>query len=479
MSYKQFTELGAIELARLIRSGNASTAEVADAFIAAVEDINPGINAIVRHDPAKIRAEAEHTGRRLRDGDPAPLLGVPFTVKDCLWVKGETISMGSALYANFVAPEDAIEVARMRMAGGIVLGITNCSEFACKGVTTNKLFGPTLNPWDLSRTTGGSSGGSAAAVSAGLGPIALCTDAGGSARRPAAHSGTVGFKPSGGLLAHTAGFKDPAFYNATAGVITRRVADAAAATEAMAGPSPHDPLTRPYDPAFSAAEISEASVKGLQIAFSPRLGLGFSVDPGVAKSVANAVDALAERGAHVEIHDPHWPEGTSEEALMPLQFAGLAALYGEEFRRDPNQFDPDIAVQIERGLTLTAVDFAGAMYLRNEMFNVLVNFFERFDLLVTPTTPVTAWQLPHLGPSTIEGKTVAARAHAVFTPLFNHTFVPAISVPCGLVDGLPVGIHVIGRRFEDTVVLRAAQAIEHVFGAPFVVPHSLDPNDQD
>ena len=474
MSDACLIEATALELAELVRKRQVSAVEVAKAFVAEVERKNAHLNAIIRYDPQKASTEAGAADRRLAQGDPAPLLGVPFTVKDNVWVAGETVSQGSLLFADFVAPVDAVAVARLRRAGAVFLGITNCSEFACKGVTTNKLFGPTRNPWDLARTPGGSSGGAASAVAAGLGPIAICTDGGGSTRRPASHTGVIGFKPSGGLIPHPIGFREPVFQNAVIGLMGRQVADVTVALGTLAGHDPRDPMTFPYDGVVETEADRTCSVEGLRIAFSPRLGLDFPVDPDVADQVAQAVHRLQEAGACVEACDPHWPQGTAEEALAPLQFAGLATLYGEAFRSDPSRFDPDIAAQIARGLDLPGTAVTSALFLREEVFRSLADFFNRFDLLITPTTPVTAWRLPDLGPATIEGWPVTPRAHAVFTPIFNHTFLPACSVPCGLAgNGLPVGLQVVGRRFEDRLVARAAAAVEAGTGNFFRKPRPL------
>lgn len=464
----------ALEIAALLRRREASAAEVAEAFIALVEAVNPALNAIVRFDADGVRAEARLADERLAGGDPAPLLGVPFTVKDNIWVEGRVVSQGSALFADFVAPADALAVARLRRAGGVFLGSTNCSEFACQGFTTNRLFGPTRNPLDLTRTPGGSSGGAASAVAAGLGPLALGTDAGGSIRRPAAHVGIVGFKPTAGLVPHPIGFPEPAFGNGAVGAMTRTVADVAALLDAVAGFDPRDPMTPPQlsPPAVSAAV--GGSLAGVHVAYSPRLGLGFPVEPDVAEAVDRAADALAAAGAIVELRDPIWPEGTAEEALMPLQLAGLAALHGDAFREDSSRFVPDIARQIEAGLAASGRTVAAALLLREAMFRSLAGFFAEVDLLLTPTTPCTAWPLTRPAPDSIEGRPVGPRAHAAFTPLFNHTYSPACSVPCGLAaNGLPVGAQLVGRRFEDAAVARAAAWIEAAQGARFHHPRRI------
>jgi aspartyl-tRNA(Asn)/glutamyl-tRNA(Gln) amidotransferase subunit A len=461
----------ALELAALIRGREVSATEAAEAAIAAVETANPLLNAIIRFDPDSVRAEAKRADERRKRGDTAPLLGVPFTVKDNIWVGGRVVSQGSALFADFVAPADALAVERLRRAGGVFLGLTNCSEFACKGVTTNRLFGPTRNPWDLERTPGGSSGGAASAVAAGLGPLALCTDGGGSTRRPAALVGVVGLKPTAGLVPHPIGFQAPVFGNEAVGQMARTVADAAALLDAVAGFDPRDPMTPPQIQPPAASAALGRPLAGLRVAYSPRLGVGALVDPDVAEVVARAAEALATAGAAVERRDPAWPEGADEAALMPLQLAGLAALHGDAFRTDPSRFDPDIAAQIEQGLATPGSAVAAALLMREAMYRTLAALFADVDLLLTPTTPCTAWPLAQPGPTTIEGRPVSPRAHAVFTPFFNHTFLPACTVPCGLAaNGLPVGAQLIGRRFEDASVLQAAAGIEAATGGAFCRP---------
>lgn len=446
------------QIARAVSRRQLSAAEVFEAYAERVGTINPRVTAIVRFDARAGLAEAQAVERRVAAGEALALAGVPFTVKDTLWVKGRVGSQGSKLFENFVAPQDALAVQRLRAAGAVLLGITNCSEFACKGNTTNRLFGPTRNPWDLARTPGGSSGGAAAAVAAGLGPIALATDAGGSTRRPAAHAGVVGMKPSAGLVPHMAGFAEPVYGNSVIGQMARSVEDVALMLDVLAQPSLDDPQGLPY-PVWKPHALPP--IEGVRIAFSPRLGLGFAVDEDVAACVRSAVERLRRSGLRVDEADPEWPPGTSEQALMPLQLAGLAMLYGERYAAKAWDVDPDIGAQIEAGLRLTGTEVAQALQLREALYTVLAAFFRRYDLLLTPTTPVTAWPLELLAPPRIEGRAATPRGHAVFTPLFNHTYVPACSVPCGLdAQGLPVGIQVVGPRFSDAKVLALAARIE-------------------
>jgi aspartyl-tRNA(Asn)/glutamyl-tRNA(Gln) amidotransferase subunit A len=277
-------------------------------------------------------------------------------------------------------------------------------------------------------------------------------------------------KPSAGLVAHPVGFAEPVFGNSVVGQMARSVDDVRLLLGALAGPDARDPLCPdPYPPLDWHADVE---TRRLRIAFSPDLGLGVPVDATVARCVARAVEALRDRGHRVDQQDPAWPEGAGESGLMPLQLAGLAALYADELRADPSRFDPDIVRQIEAGLATTGAQVAAALHLRERLFAVLAGFFERFDALVTPTTPCTAWPLPDLGPSHIDGIPVDARAHAVFTPIFNHTYLPACSVPCGIAEnGLPVGLQVVGgRRFRDAQVLAIARQVEAATEHDFSVP---------
>ncbi|UTW11718.1 amidase [Marinobacterium rhizophilum] len=463
-------ELDAASLAVAVARGEVSLAEVAESFIAAVDARNPGINALVRFDGDALRSQLADLEALQRSGRPAPLLGVPFSVKDTIWVQGRKATQGSRLFADFVAPQDALAVQRLRRAGALVLGHSNSSEFACKGVTTNKLYGPTRNPWNLDMTPGGSSGGAAAAVSAGLGPFALCTDGGGSTRRPASHTGVVGFKPSAGLIPHPVGFQEPLFGNGVIGLMSRSVADLGLLLPVLAGGDARDPDAPVGLPGFDAG-AALAPVKGLRIALSPRLGLDVPVEPEVAAAIEQVAAVLRDAGATVQERDPAWPPGAGEAAFATLQFAGLAALYGEQWRRNPEQFDVDIGAQIEQGMGLSGAAVAAAHFERAQLYRSMADLFSHCDAVLTPTTPCTAWPFTELGPQTIDGQAVSPRGHAVFTPIINHSFHAAISVPCGLAaNGLPMGAQIIVPRFQDGRALALGRAVEEAFGHAFAAP---------
>ncbi|MBR0782983.1 amidase [Bradyrhizobium iriomotense] len=441
------------EIAADVAAGRTSAVETAKAALARIEAAK-ALNAVVTIDPERTLADAAAIDDRLRAGETMPLAGVPVIVKDNIWVGGWRVTQGSRLFADFIAPRDAIAVERLRKAGAVIVGIGATSEFASKGVTTSQLFGPTRHPLDPALTPGGSSGGPAAAVAAGLVPLAIGTDAGGSSRRPPAHVGVAGFKPSYGAIPYGPGFAEPFFGLSVIAPIAADVADIALAFEAMAGVDLRDP-----DSAGIARDATD--IASLRIAFSPRLGLDVAVDDVVANGLVSVIARLSATGLNITQRDPVWPAGATEEAIMPLQHAGLAALYGDAFRKDPTVFDPDIARQIERGLSWSGPDVAGALIASAAIANAFAAFFNEVDLLLTPTVPCVAWPYTQLGPDTIGGRAASPRAHAVFTPFVNHARLPAISLPCGRdANGLPFGLQIIARRGQDRTLLRAVRQIE-------------------
>lgn len=420
-----------------------------DQHLARIAEVNPKLNALVDVDAAAVLREAALLSKA---GGHLPLHGLTYTVKDNLWVEGRRITQGSHLFADFIAPRDASSVALLRAAGALLLGISNCAEFACMGVTRNMVYGPTRHPLDHSLTPGGSSGGAAAALAAGIGDFALCTDAGGSTRRPAAHCGLIGFKPSGGRIPHAHGFAEPIFANGVVGILARNMA---IMRRVFAVLGVHDAAD-----AYSVPALPDPA-KGRRIAFSPKLGMDVPVEPEVAEGVERAVVKLQRAGFDIVRRDPPWPEGAGEGGLMPLQSAGLAALYAEAYAREPERFDPNIAAQIEAGLKLDGIAMGRALLLREQVMLKLAGFFADVDWLLCPTVPCAPWAFDQIGPETIAGQPVGPRGHAVFTPLFNHALVPAISLPCGKdAAGLPFGLQLVGPRLQDEALLAMATDIE-------------------
>lgn len=435
-----------------VLAGRCDPGAAAAAAAAAIRAGNPRLNAVVDYDPAVIAPQVAALAERLARGERPPLAGLPVTVKDHIHVAGWPATEGYAPFAGRIAFADDPAVARLRRAGAIVIGRTNMSQFGCKGVTTNPIYGVTRHPADPALTPGGSSGGAAAAVAAGFCALALASDGGGSIRRPAAHVGVVGLKPSAGVVANPQAFS----HTSVLGLLAPQVAIVARAFAALRGADPRDPA--------SVDVPAPADPPALRWAWAPTLGLGVPVDPMVRAAGEAAVARLAGAGLAIEARDPAWPDEAGEEALMPLQHAALAATWGAAWRRDPMPFDPDIGAQIESGLALDGVAVARADGLSRRIASAAAAFFaDGVDVLVALTTPCVAWPHDRPGPSVIGGQAVGPRGHAALTPLVNHALLPAITVPCGTAEGgLPCGIQIIGPRFADDRVIAAAALVEAV-----------------
>jgi aspartyl-tRNA(Asn)/glutamyl-tRNA(Gln) amidotransferase subunit A len=449
--------LGVSGLARAVRNRQLDPVVVAQVFCDHLEEVNPLLNAVVSYRREAVIAAAERLRERLIDEPELPLAGVPITVKDNLWVAGERIAQGSRLFQDFIAPRDAWAVARLREAGAIVLGITNTPEFACRGVTESPLHGVTRHPMDVRLTPGGSSGGAAVAVAAGIGLAALGTDAGGSIRRPAAHCGLVGLKPSAGLVPHPWGFAEPNFGFSVVGVLARTVADCQAVYRELTAFDHADVAAPPLQ--VDLFEDGQADPKTLRVAWSPHLGCGFPIDQDVRVAFDARITSWRAAGLRIECADPHWPEGTGVYPLIALQQRGLYLLYGAESADRRDQFDPDIVDAIARGSRVTGSEAVTLLAQLESIRNALSDFFRDFDLLLCPSAPVTAWPIGDW-PTTIGGHPVGPRGHAAFTPLFNYCGVPAMSIPAGLVRGLPVGVQVVAPRFQDARLFNWARLAE-------------------
>ncbi len=451
--------LDAPSLAEAVRTGRLDPVNCVQAFLAQIQQQNPAINALVDHDEAAPLRDAAALRPRIAAGEALPLAGVPVVVKDSIWVAGRRITQGSPLFAGFIPDRSALPVERLQAAGAVVIGIGNMPEFGAKEVTENRLYGRTLNPRDLTRTPGGSSGGCAAALAADMAPLALGGDGGGSCRRPPAHVGVVGFKPSSGTVADPWGFPGTLPGIACTCPMGRTVADVAAAFAVLAGQHPADVLS--IDPAPLVARPAAT----LRVAFSPRLGLDCAVDPDVLDTVAAAVETLRQAGLSVTLADPAWPPGTSEDAILAIEEAGLAAFYGKQWLADPALFDPHVGWQIERGLRRTGAEVAAAHASSLSIAATMAAFFTAWDLLLCPTLSCVAWPAEQLNPDSIGGEPSRHRGHAVFTPLFNHARTPALSLPCGAGSfGLPLGLQVIGPRLADHAVLQAGAWMERALG---------------
>jgi aspartyl-tRNA(Asn)/glutamyl-tRNA(Gln) amidotransferase subunit A len=447
----------ATELAALIRKKKVSPVEVVDAVLDRIEKLNPRLNAYVLVTGEQARKEARAAERALgvRSAKLGPLHGVPFSVKDLVITRGVRTTFGTPLFRDSVPTEDAPMVERMKAAGAIMLGKTNTPTFGWIGATHNLLFGPTRNPWNLDRTPGGSSGGASAAVAAGLGPLAIGTDGGGSIRIPASCAGIFGFKPSYGRIPTYP--PSGAWSLSHIGPMTRTVADAALMLQVSAGPDERDQYSLPAQ-RVDYAQALKGDLKGLRVAYAADLGFAEAVDPEVLTACAKAARLFRQLGCRLEEVEPGWP---SPKECWEQIFCGGIATRMAPYRERRGEIDAGLFEIIEATLRNSSTRYVQAWLDRLAWWQHPRSFFEKYALLLTPTIACPPFRVGLDNPTEIAGKPVGPYAWIPFTYPFNLTGQPASSVPCGFTrDGLPIGLQIVGRRNDDASVLRASAAFE-------------------
>jgi len=457
MNNEDLCFLSAIEMAAAIRDRTVSPVELTRAILDRIDRLNPALNAfcISMADEA-LQTAGELEAQVVRGETLGPLHGVPVSIKDILYVKDVRTTFGSKLFEDNVTLEDAPSIERLRRAGAVLIGRTNTPEFGWKGVTDNRVFGATRNPWNLERTAGGSSGGASAAVAAGLGPIGMGTDGGGSIRIPAAFCGLVGLKASFGRIPN---------YPATTvdslrhtGPLTRTVADAALALNITAGPDERDSASLPAAQLDFLTEM-EHGIEKVRIAYSPNLGYA-TVDAEVAQTCAQAAERLADAGATVETVELGWQD--PYECWQVFFYGGIGARLADDLQQRGHLLDPGLLKTVQAGLQLSGVDWVKAMMARNEYWQKVRALFEHYDLLITPALALGAFPV---GQDVPDSPRSDARPldWTPFTYPFNLTGQPAVTVPCGWTqEELPIGMQIVGRRFDDALILRAARAWEQI-----------------
>jgi aspartyl-tRNA(Asn)/glutamyl-tRNA(Gln) amidotransferase subunit A len=458
-----------------VRSGAASAAEVCRAALAAVAAADSPLHAFntVSHDRAMQRADAIDRHRDAwRD---APLAGVPVAVKDNICTLGVRTTASSRILESFVPPFDATVIRRLEAAGAIVIGKTNCDEFAMGSSTENSAFGPTRNPWALDRTPGGSSGGSAAAVAARIAPLALGSDTGGSIRQPAAMCGVVGLKPTYGRVSR---YGLIAFGSSLdqIGPLTTSVADAAIALGVLAGHDPADSTSAPEPVADYEAALT-GDVRGVRIGV-PRSLLASGVDEEVASAFHTALGVLAARGATlIDIDLPHarfaipvyYLVATAEASSNLARYDGVRYGIRAGHSRDLKTmysttreagFGAEVKRRIMLGTYVLSAGYYDAYYLKAQQVRTLIgrdydDAFARVDVVAMPTAPAAAFRLGEKASDPLQ-----MYLNDVFTVSANLAGLPAISVPCGFARQLPVGLQLTGRRFDEATLLRIADAYQ-------------------
>ena len=470
--------LDATELARRVRVRDLSVVETVRGAIERIERVNPLINAVVTpiYDEATRRAKAADAA--LAEGrDVGPLFGVPILIKDLFDFKaGVRNSFGCRATADFVPDETSIHIQRLEAAGAIVIGKTNTPEFGYKGITDNRLFGPTSTPFAPGRNSGGSSGGSAAAVAADIVPLAHGTDAGGSIRIPAAWCGIVGFKPTFGRIPTSRGGNAFAAHTPFihCGPLARTVRDAALMAQVMFGPADGDPFCLPATGTDLVAAAAGEPTVG-RLAYSRKLGV-FAVDPEVAKVVDECVERLRQSG--VQIDEVEWSLPLDQEELAEVwrcqmgvlhldMFDSMAKAGADVLRASANDIPEAIHAMVERARGLTALDMKHLDARRTLVWRAVQDLLSRYDGLLTPTLSVLPVENSHdgntLGPANVCGKAVERCVGWCLTHPFNFTGHPAASVPAGLSSqGLPVGLQIVGPRFGDELVIALCRRVEQV-----------------
>jgi Asp-tRNA(Asn)/Glu-tRNA(Gln) amidotransferase A subunit family amidase len=450
----------ATELIQLIRSKQASPVEIMEGTLKRIEEVNPTLNAFITLRAEEAMKEAKNLEEKIATGkEIGPLAGVPLGVKDLEDVQGLVTSFGSVPYKNNIARRDSIQVARLKAAGAIVVGKTNTPEFGFTGFTKNLLYGVTRNPWNLERTPGGSSGGSAAAVASGMVPVATGSDAGGSIRIPASYSGCFGLKTSFGRIPLGPTPLLQMYHMIALGPMTRTVTDAAVYLDCVAGYHPCDPASL-ASPCGSYVEHLERIRPCLRMAFSPNLGYA-PVQKDVMARVEEGVKSFTEMGHKVELWEKPLPDtGETWAALINRELYGMLHLSLDAHRQDMGR---TLVQSLDLARSSSLKDHIEAQKVRTELNRILWELFEEFDILLTPTMPTEAFAAKGPPPTEIEGQPVPLLGATPFTYPFNLSGHPAASVRAGMThNGLPVGLQIIGRHHREDMVLQVAYAYEQI-----------------
>jgi aspartyl-tRNA(Asn)/glutamyl-tRNA(Gln) amidotransferase subunit A len=457
------TCLPASELREQIAAKKISPVELVDAVLARADKLQPVLNCFITLVPEQARAAAKKAEDAVMKGETLGLLhGIPFAAKDLVNTAGVRTTFGSLHHEDNVPKEDAVSAARVKAAGGILFGKTTTPEFGHKALTDAPLFGRTRNAWSAERTSAGSSGGAAVAVAAGIGPIGIATDGGGSTRIPAAANGVVGIKQSNGVIPHSQ--VADAFGNYTyVTPMTRTVMDTALMMQAMAGPHPSDPWSIGIVPQdYVEAARAEGDLKGKRLLYSATLGNKF-----VAKDVLAAFEQslvrLRDLGAELVELTEALPD--MAPVWQVINHTTWRARFEDMMRREDNRMSPSLVRQVAQASDWSGADYQKAMFQRTELFRMVQRWFENFDYLVTPTLSRTALPIDQdlFEPIRIDGVEAGElrRTWFPYTMPFNITGHPAITVCNGFDgEGLPIGLQFVGRFRDEASVLRIAALYE-------------------
>lgn len=439
---------------RLLRSKQVSPVEVAKSTLSFIEDTQDTLNAFVTVTPELALESARKAEQAIMKGEDKGLLtGLPLSIKDLTAVKGVRFTSGSRTQADFIAPVDSPASERVKAHGAVIVGKTTTTEFGCKGSSDSPLTGETRNPWDLTRTTGGSSAGAGASVAAGITPFALGTDGGGSIRIPASLCGLFGIKAQFGRVPVFPTAATPTL--AHVGPMARTVRDAALLLTAISGFDARDSASVSAEvPDYLAA--CDRSPKGLRIAWSPTLGYA-KPNSEVATLAEAGARVFEQLGCSIELVEHVFDDPI--DLWMAEFYAGVGTRLQKTLREKREIIDPPVANVLEKALDQRIEEYYGRVFARYDFREKVRQFFEKFDLLMTPTTPVAAFELGLDVPPELDGANIVS--WVAYTYPVNLCGLPAASVPCGFTQkGLPVGLHIVGRALAETDILCAAAAFE-------------------
>src|SRR5262245_1168214 len=449
-----FAYMTALDLLRLIRTKQASPVAIVESALARAEASQPILNPFVTV-PADLAMDAARAAEKavMAGEDEGLLTGLPLSIKDLTAVKGVRFTSGSRTLADFIAPHDSPASERVKAQGAAIVGKTTTTEFGCKASSDSPLTGVTRNPWNLDKTTGGSSAGAGASVAAGITPFALGTDGGGSIRIPSSFCGLFGIKAQFGRVPVFPPAATPTL--AHVGPMARTVRDAALMLTAISGFDARDPASVAADvPDYLGA--CERAPKELRIAWSPTLGYARPT-PEVVEIAGNAARAFEQLGCTVELVEKVFDDPF--ELWMAEFYAGVGTRLKRPLVEHRDLIDPAVAGVLEHALDQTIDGYYGRVFARYEFREQVRQFFTRFDLLLTPTTPTPAFDLGRDLPIELEGDSIVG--WVAYTYPFNLCGLPAASVPCGFTRaGLPVGLHIVSRALHETDIFRAAAAFE-------------------
>jgi amidase len=450
--------LSATEQAAALRAGACSARELVSAHLARIERVDPLVNAIVTRTPERaLEAAGEADRQRARGDDLPPLHGLPIAHKDLQDTAGVRTTYGSPAHRDHVPVADSLLVERTRAAGAIAVGKTNTPEWGAGSHTFNPVFGATLNPWDTTRSAGGSSGGASVALACRMVPIADGSDLGGSLRNPAAWSGVLGVRPTPGLVPRWP-VSAPWLPFAVEGPMARTAGDLALLLRVLAGPDPRDPLSQRAAAPDLAAPL-DADLRGRRVAWSPALG-GLPIAPAVRDALAAALPLLGEIGLDVSADEP---DLTGADEVFETFRAFQSALgLGDEYDARADAMKGTLRAEIERGRDLTAAQLIRATTLQAALAERVVAFFDRYDYLACPVTQVEPFPVELEYASEIDGVQMGSYIEWMRSnSRISVTCCPAISLPVGFSDaGLPVGLQLVTRPFGERALLEVAHALE-------------------